>query len=137
MLYRFIFICFLTLTLSLNAKELLKTTTDWSGNPLHYPKGQAEITSILLTLKKNEWSPMHCHPVPTLGYIKSGTVEIHSSLGKKLILSEGQSAVEVFKTPHKGKALTKKAEIVVFYASAVGVKNTLIGHDMEKHCLVK
>lgn len=108
------------------SEELLKTTTTWEGGEIVYPDGKAEVTSIKLNIADGEITKFHCHPVPTLGYILKGSVEIETKDGKKTILKEGDSAVEVLKTVHRGKALEGPVEIIVFYAGSTTIPNTVL-----------
>ena len=107
------------------AEELLKSQTSWDGGHIEYPSGQAEISSFILRLEQGEVPKFHCHPVPTFGYVLSGEVEIETKEGRKTILRQGESAIEVMRTVHRGRAIGGPAEIVVFYAGAVGLPNTV------------
>ncbi len=109
-----------------NSEELLKSSTSWDGGKIEYPKGKAEITSVKLKISENEIAPFHCHPVPTLGYILKGKLEVETKDGKKIILNEGESVTEVMRTVHRGKALSESAEIIVFYAGATSIPNTVL-----------
>ena len=114
---------------NVNAENLLKSTTSWDGGDIFYPEGNAEITSFILKLEEGEEVPYHCHPVPTMGYILKGNVQVETANGDKTILKEGQSAVEVMKTVHRGLAMDGPAEIIVFYAGAEDVPNTVLLSD--------
>ena len=125
-------IVIIALSANLSAEELLRTTTTWAGENIIYPGGQAEITSLKLKLADGETTPFHCHPVPTMGYVLKGTLEVETKAGNKTVLSEGQSAVEVFKTLHRGKAIGGPVEIIVFYAGATHIPNTVMPeNDLE------
>ena len=118
------------------AEDLLKSTTSWDGGDIYYPPGNAEITSFILKLEGGKEVPYHCHPVPTMGYVLKGSVEVETASGDKTILNQGESAIEVMKTVHRGIALNGPAEIVVFYAGAKGIPNTVMLDDenAEKFC---
>lgn len=122
---------FMVCLTSVHSEELLKTTSTWEGGEIAYPEGEPEITSFKLKIAAGEISKFHCHPVPTLGYILKGEVETKS--GKKIILREGESAVEVFRTVHRGKAVGGPVEIVVFYAGATNVPNTVLPANDPEH----
>jgi len=111
-----------------SAQELLKTQTSWDGGKIEYPQGQAEITSHRLIITPQTDMPFHCHPVPTQGHILSGELLVETLAGKTTTLKAGDSVVEVMKTLHRGKALNGDVELVVFYAGAKGVPNTIM-HD--------
>ena len=108
----------------LAAEPLLKTSTSWDGGELAYPEGQAEITAIKLTAKDGQWAPFHCHPMPTLGYILSGTVKVQLMNGQEATFKQGESVVEVMRTLHRGQGVGGDAELVVFYAGAEGLPTT-------------
>src|SRR6516164_8524060 len=85
---------------TIHADEPLKTTTTWDGGAIAYPAGQAEVTSTILKIAAGETTRFHCHPVPTMGYVLKGTLEVETIDGKKHIFKEGDSAVEVMRTVH-------------------------------------
>jgi len=118
------------------AEELLKSQTSWDGGAINYPKGQIEITSEILRIEENQVTQFHCHPVPTLGYVLQGKVEVEIKDGKKIVLTEGESAVEVMRTIHRGRAIDGPVEIVVFYAGSTTLPTTVLPeNDINKeHC---
>ncbi len=111
------------------ATPLLKTTTAWNGDHIDYPTGDAEITAFILELKAGKPTPLHCHPVPTMGYLLKGEIEVETDVGAKRRFREGEAVVEVFRTLHRGRALTETAQILVFYAGAVDQPNTILASD--------
>ena len=115
------------------AEILLKTTSTWAGGEIIYPSGEAEITSIKLNIEEGKVTPFHCHPVPTLGYILSGKVEVELKTGKTMTFHEGDSVVEGFKTVHRGRAVGGPVEILVFYAGSTTVPNTVLSEDDLTH----
>ena len=121
---------------SLQAQELMRSTTDWNGGMLSYPEGQAEITAQILRLEPGQQVPFHCHPVPTLGYVLSGTIDVETIDGKRTRLERGDPAVEVLRTLHRGTAVDGPVEVLVFYAGAVDVPHTLRSDDADAatHC---
>lgn len=121
---------FLPSSITLAAVEqLLQTDKSWDGGSFSYPKGEPEVTSIKILLQEGEQTPFHCHPVPTLGYIAKGDVEVETIDGKKIVLKQGESAVEVMNTWHRGKAVSGDIELVVFYAGQKGLGNTVAYSD--------
>lgn len=111
------------------AEYLLKSQTSWDGGNIEYPSGQAEISSFILRLEEGGAPKFHCHPVPTFGYVLLGEVEIETKEGKKTILRQGESAIEVMRTVHRGRAIGSPAEIVVFYAGSTTMPNTVFPAD--------
>lgn len=128
MLKRLLF-CTLIISPNLSADPILKTTTSWDGGVFTYPEGQAEVTSIILRIEEGKTPRFHCHPVPTLGYVLSGSLEVETREGKKVAIEQGQSVVEVMRTVHRGIATGGDAEIVVFYAGAEGIPVTVFPED--------
>ena len=126
---KFIFALLVLMPAMLTAEELLRSQTSWDGGEIEYPAGSAEITSFILRLDEGSVPKFHCHPVPTFGYVLQGEVEIETRDGKKTILKQGESAIEVMRTVHRGRAIGGPAEIVVFYAGAVDVPNTVFPAD--------
>jgi quercetin dioxygenase-like cupin family protein len=123
-------VCFAPLV---QAEPLLKTTTSWDGGQFHYPKGQAEVSSVILNIAEGVTTKFHCHPVPTLGYILKGDVEVETKDGKKVVLKQGESAVEVMRTVHRGRALSGPVEILVFYAGDTQTPNTVLPENDPEH----
>jgi quercetin dioxygenase-like cupin family protein len=119
-----------------NAEELLRTTKTWEGGDIIYPKGTPEVTSVKLIIEEDVITAFHCHPIPTLGYILKGDVEVETKSGKKIILREGESAVEVLRTLHRGKAIGGPVEIIVFYAGSTSIPNTVLpdNDEYDKYC---
>lgn len=113
------------------ASELLKTQTSWDGGSFHYPDGKPEITSFILSLAEGEQTPWHCHPVPTLGHVLEGSIEVETQSGQKTVLRQGESVAEVMGTLHRGKGLEGGVKIVVFYAGATELPNTVLEGDQE------
>ncbi len=124
--------CFLLFALSTDwaiSEELLKTQTSWDGGNIYYPQGPAEITSHKLRIEKGQKIKFHCHPVPTMFYILKGNLEVETKDGNKLFIKEGESAVEVMRTVHRGQAIDGQVEIIVFYAGSVSIPNTVLPKD--------
>ncbi|MCG8672569.1 MAG: cupin domain-containing protein [Pseudomonadales bacterium] len=107
-------------------EQLLKATTSWDGGEIFYPKGDAEITSIILRLEPGQKSKFHCHPIPTLGYVLKGELDVETKDGKKVRLKKGDAAIEVMRTVHRGIAIDGPVEILVFYAGATDMPTTVL-----------
>lgn len=118
------------------AEELLRSDKSWDGGDIYYPEGEAEITSAILRLDDGETTRFHCHPVPALGYILKGNIEIETMDGKKNLFKKGEAAIEVMKTLHKGTAIGGPVEIIAFYAGAKTVPITVYLEDeaADKYC---
>ena len=112
--------------LPLGADELLRAGRSWDGGVIAYPEGAPEVTSSILRLEEGFDTAFHCHPVPTMGYVLSGTVVVETADGSVQQFAAGSSVLEVMNTLHRGRALNGPVEIVVFYAGARGVPNTIL-----------
>ncbi|MDZ7784268.1 MAG: cupin domain-containing protein [Halioglobus sp.] len=111
------------------AQPLLQTRTTWEGGAIVYPEGKAQVTAVILSLAPGDEPAFHCHPVPTMGYVLEGEIEVETSEGEKAVFREGQAVAEVMGTVHRGRALDGPARIVVFYAGAVDMPNTVLPAD--------
>ncbi|MEM9256713.1 MAG: cupin domain-containing protein [Pseudomonadota bacterium] len=121
----------LTTGAAVQGKDLLSATRSWDGGEFEYPQGQPEVSSAILRIDEGQKLPFHCHPVPTMGYVLNGTVEVETRDGRKARFSAGDAVVEVMSTVHRGKAIDGPVEVVVFYAGAVGVPNTVVADSPE------
>ena len=61
-----------------------------------------------------------------MGYVLSGSVDVVTGDGDKRRFNEGNALVEVMNTAHRGSAVDGPVELVVFYAGAEGVPNTVM-----------
>jgi quercetin dioxygenase-like cupin family protein len=121
---------------SAHAQIILESSTTWEGGAIVYPRGKPKITSVILKVREGEVTDFHCHPVPTLGYILQGSLEVETKTGKKATFNEGDAVVEVLGTVHRATAIGGPAEAVVFYVGENSIPNTiLVENDPEfTHC---
>ena len=106
--------------------SLLKTTTGWDDKQIVYPEGQAEMTALLVEIAPGESTGWHQHPVPSLGFLLEGTLEITLTDGRVKRMEAGEALSEVTDTMHIGRAVSKTpVKIVVFYAGAIGKALTI------------
>ena len=129
-------VCCLAFSSALFAEQLMQTDKSWDGNDFHYPEGDPQVTSIYLNLSAGEQTAWHCHPVPTMGYVLSGSLEVETIGGERIRLEQGDSVVEVMRTLHRGHGLEDGVKIVVFYAGATDIPNTVLRSDPASaaHC---
>lgn len=118
------------------AENIMQATETWEGKPFAYPPGTPQVTAFMLRLEEGQAVPFHCHPVPTMGYVLKGTIEVETPDGRKKIMREGEPAVEVFRTVHRGRAVGGPVEIIVFYAGSTDMPTTVLPqNDPEsKYC---
>ncbi len=110
-------------------EELMKADKDILGNAISYPNGDpAEITGIMITMAPGDSNGWHSHPVPTFGYILSGELTVEYETGEVKVIGVGDTLVEAQHTAHQGHNRgSEVVKIVVFYAGAKGVPNTVRG----------
>lgn len=113
--------------ISVVVKELAKATQSWDGNPLAaYPQDQPEITILRISIPPGTRLDTHSHPVINAGVLTSGQLTVVTTDGKTLHLKAGDAIVEVVNTLHYGvNEGDVPAEIIVFYAGAVGTPITI------------
>lgn len=104
-----------------SVKPLLKTTQSWDGKPLVYPKGQAEITGLIITIAPGGTTGWHLHPVPSFGMVLDGQLSVTLKNGRVKYFKTGDGLAEVVNTLHNGRNLGKTPlKLLVFYAGAKG-----------------
>lgn len=112
--------------LGVKAKPLVKTSESWDGTPLVYPKGQAEITGMLIEIMPGAETGWHLHPVPSFGMLLEGQLTVSLKDGRTKELKAGDTIVEVVNTFHNGRNTgTSIAKLVVFYAGEKDGKLTV------------
>lgn len=128
---KIIFISLITLQSQLAfSEDLLVTKKSWDQSRFSYPTiGEAEMTAVRITLKENEQTPDHCHPVPVFGYMLRGQIEVKTNNGKSAIFTAGDAIAEVMNKIHNGKAIGGDAELIVFYAGSTSMPNTILSND--------
>lgn len=110
---------------SITVTPLLKSTSSWNGVPITYPKGEAEVTGMVVEIAVGAETGWHLHAVPSFGMMLEGSLEVSLKDGKNKVLQAGDALVEVVNTLHNGKNIGDvPVKIVVFYAGAVGSKLT-------------
>ena len=124
--------CFVTDAYALDAAAavkvtpFLRTTTNWDGNPIVYPRGQPQIVGIIVELAVGGETGWHEHPVPSFALILEGTLEVTLRDGRRNRLGPGEALVEVVDTAHNGRNVgDRPLKLVVFYASEVGKALTI------------
>ncbi|HSH93503.1 MAG TPA: cupin domain-containing protein [Roseimicrobium sp.] len=112
--------------LGVKAKPLVKTSESWDGTPLVYPKGEAEITGMLIEIMPGAETGWHLHPVPSFGMILEGQLTVSLKDGRTKELKTGDVIVEVVNTLHNGRNTgTTVVKLVVFYAGEKDGKLTV------------
>lgn len=112
-------------------KPLMKSSTSWDGGSISYPQGTPEISAVQITIKPGEKLPFHCHPVPTFGFIQSGSLIVETADGKTHAFKKDDVVVEVMNTVHRGHnpSKTRNTVLIVFYAGATTTPTTFPAED--------
>lgn len=100
---------------------LIKSTHSWDNKPIIYPKGQAEVTGLLIEIAPGAATGWHKHPVPSFAMILQGTLEVTLRSGATKQLHAGEALIEVVDTDHVGRNVGDvPVKLVVFYAGVTG-----------------
>lgn len=106
---------------AIKSTTILKTDTSWDGKPLVYPKGQAEITGMIIEIAPGAETGWHSHPVPSFGMLIEGELQVQLKDGRIKKLKAGDTLAEVVNTLHNGRNVgSVPVKLIVFYAGAVG-----------------
>jgi quercetin dioxygenase-like cupin family protein len=115
--------CALDQNTAIKVTPLLKTTTSWDGKPIVYPKGQSEVTALIIEIAPKTETGWHEHPIPAFGYIMEGELELKLATGEARILHQGDVLPESVGVLHNGRNIGEKpVKILVFYMGEVGGK---------------
>ncbi|MGZ8183674.1 MAG: cupin domain-containing protein [Methylobacter sp.] len=113
--------CALNENAAIKVTPLLKTTTSWDGKPIVYPKGQSEVTASIVEIAPEAETGWHEHPVPALGYIMEGELELRLATGAVKILHPGDVLPESVGVLHNGRNIGEEpVKILVFFIGEVG-----------------
>ncbi len=108
---------------NLKITPLLKTTASWDGKPIVYPKGQSEVTGIVVEIAPEAETGWHEHPVPGFGYILEGELELKLATGEVKILHPGDAVAESVGILHNGRNIgDEPVKIVAFFMGEAGNK---------------
>ncbi len=88
---------------AISTQVLLKTSKTNIGQPIEYPhRGVPEITTMIVTIPPGGSTALHKHPVPVVGYILEGTLEVRADNGMVNRYKAGDSLVEAVNRAHRG-----------------------------------
>jgi quercetin dioxygenase-like cupin family protein len=108
------------------AETLLSTSTTVLGEPLHYPKGAAHVTSVIVTLAPGERTILHKHGVPMFFYILDGEITVDYGKHGKRTYRKGQSQVEAMGVAHFGENTGKEPiRLIAVYMGASRAKDVI------------
>lgn len=95
---------------------VLKSTQTASNMAIEYPRGKAEIVSVIGELEPGGRTALHQHPVPVFVYILGGTLTVQAQGGPAREYKTGQAFVEDVNHWHQAfnKGTTRVKLLVVF-----------------------
>ena len=109
--------------IALKVTQLLKTTTSWDGKQIVFPKGQGEVTTLIVEIAPEAETGWHEHPVPSFAYIMAGELKLTLVTGEIKFLHAGDVLPESVGVLHNGRNIGKEpVKILVFYMGEVGAK---------------
>jgi quercetin dioxygenase-like cupin family protein len=110
----------------IKSTPVLKTQQTWYGQDIAYPGGKAEVSGVVIELAPGGATGWHQHPVPSLGYVIEGELEVHFRNGDVKRLRAGESAAEAVNVMHNGvNAGDVPAKLVIFYLGTPGIPLTV------------
>lgn len=107
-------------------EPLLKSTETRDGDPLVYPEGTPELTSVIGTIEPGGRTPLHQHPVPTFVYVLEGEVELRTEGGEPHTYSQEGAYIEALNRDHQlFNPGDSPARVLVVFAGAEGSPTTV------------
>ena len=88
---------------SVKITPVLKTENSWDGKPIVYPKGQAEITGVLVEIAPGSETGWHLHPAPSFVFVLEGELAVQLKDGQVKKLKAGEVFAEVVNVLHNGR----------------------------------
>ncbi len=97
-------------------KPLLKTGQTRDKDPIKFPTGKPELTSVIGVIQPNGRTPMHEHPIPTYVYVLEGEVELQTDGGSPQRYKAGEAYIESLNKKHQlhNKSSSPARVLVVF-----------------------
>lgn len=107
------------------SKEVVRTATTVSGQPLRLPRGKAEMVAYTVEIPANGLTTIHQHPWSRFVYVERGPLTVtDQDTGKVHKFQSGQVFGEVVAQWHQGHAPgAQGARLVVIDLVPPGVTN--------------
>ena len=111
---------------SIKATPILKTGETWIGQDIVYPGGEAEMSGVVIEMAPGGETGWHRHPVPSVGYVMAGELEVRFKNGEVKRLVAGEAAAEAVDVLHNGVNVGDvPVKLVIFYGGTPGIKLTI------------
>ena len=109
----------------IKATPVLKAQRTWIGQDIVYPEGQAEMSGVVIEMVPGGETGWHKHPVPSVGCVIEGQLEVHFKSGEVKKLNAGEAAAEAVNVWHNGVNVGEgPVKLVVFYVGTPNAKLT-------------
>ncbi|NQX87875.1 MAG: cupin domain-containing protein [Halioglobus sp.] len=110
----------------IKATPILNVQQTWIGQPISYPVGEAELSGVVIEMAPGGETGWHQHPVPSVGYVMEGELEVHFKDGEIKHLKAGEAAAEAINVLHNGvNNGDTPVKLVIFYIGRVGSQLTI------------
>ncbi len=107
---------------TITSKTLLQSTGGWGGTAYKsYPTGEPQLTVLKITIPPHTTMQWHTHPIPSAGYVLSGSLIVEKRDGTKRRFVVGEVVPELVDVVHRGIAGAQGVVLIVFYAGAAGI----------------
>ncbi|PWU10815.1 MAG: cupin [Verrucomicrobia bacterium] len=107
---------------SVQIETLAEGGVSWDHVPYKaYPSAPPRLSVLKITLPPHSALPWHIHGIPVAVYVLSGKLIIEKESGEKKEANAGQAVLETVNSIHRGKTGNSSAELIVFYAGALGL----------------
>ncbi len=105
---------------------LLQSETTIIGQPIVYPRGQAQITVAIVTMEQGQVTGWHRHEAPLAAHMLEGELTVDYGADGKRVYRAGDTLIEALGSRHNGENTGAGiARILVVFAGAVGTPNTV------------
>lgn len=101
--------------------QVLRSSHTWSGAPITYPSGTAEVTCLIIEIAPGGETGWHEHSVPSFALVLDGVLEVRLTNGATKQIHAGEALAEVIDTQHNGRNVGPvPVKLAVFYTGVVG-----------------
>ena len=115
---------------AISVQTVLKTSVDGDGRVIQYPKGDPEITGVVVEIPAGQNTGWHVHPCPCVAYVLEGEITVEFTNGISRPLKAGQAVTEAVNLAHCGfNRSSKPARILMF---VIGEKGAPVSTRIEK-----
>lgn len=105
---------------TVRSELLLQETETWVGQPIEYPEGSPQVSLVEIEIAPGEITGWHYHPMPSVGYLLQGTLEVTArESGDVIQFQKGEAVAEMVGDVHRGQNVgDEPVRLLVFYAGS-------------------